>query len=57
MYSLFVYDLEGCIYDVEHKDILMLKPSFNIFLVKRLFVALKDQIRLLKNHFMHKSKQ
>jgi hypothetical protein len=43
MYPLFVCDLEGCIYDVEHKDILILNPSFNLFIVK-IFVAHKDQI-------------
>jgi hypothetical protein len=41
MYPLFVCDLEGCIYDVEHKDILILKPSFNIFIVKRLLLHIK----------------
>jgi hypothetical protein len=57
MHPLFICDLEGCIYDVEDTYILILKPSFNISTIKRLLVAHKDQIRLLKNHSMYKSKQ
>jgi hypothetical protein len=46
MYPLFVCDLEGCIYDVEHKYILILKPPFNLSIFKRLLVAHKDHIWL-----------
>lgn len=44
MYPLIVCDLEGCIYDVEHKDVLILKPPFNLSIFKRLLVAHKNQI-------------
>jgi hypothetical protein len=32
MYA-FIYDQEDCLGDVDHKEILMLKPSFNLFLL------------------------
>jgi hypothetical protein len=53
MYPLLVCDLEGCINGVEYVYIMILKPSFNLFIVKKLLVAHKDQIRLLKNHFIY----
>jgi hypothetical protein len=46
MYPLLACDLEGCINDVEYTYILILKPFFNIFIVKKLLVAHKDQIWL-----------
>jgi hypothetical protein len=44
MYPLLACDLEGCINDVEHTYIMILNLSFNIFIVKKLFVAHKEQI-------------
>jgi len=46
MYPLLVCDLEGYINDAEYTYILILKPSFNLFIVEKKFVAHKDQIRL-----------
>jgi hypothetical protein len=57
MHLLFVCDFNGCIYDVEHKDILILKTSFNLSTIKRLIAAHKDQIGIFKNYSMYKSKQ
>jgi hypothetical protein len=54
MHPIFVSDLYGCINDVEYEYILMLKPSFNILIVKKQLVAHKDEIMLLKNHFIYK---
>jgi hypothetical protein len=46
MYHLLACDLEDCINDVEYVYIFILKPSFNIFIVKKLCVAHKDWIWL-----------
>ena len=40
--EVFVCDWEGYIYDVEQRDIMILKPPFNLSVVKRFLVALED---------------
>jgi hypothetical protein len=56
MYPLLVCDLEGCINDVEYTFILILKLFFNLFIVKKQFVAHKDQSGY-QEPFQYKTKQ
>jgi hypothetical protein len=41
MYPLFLCDLEGGIYDAKHTYILILKPSFNLLLLRSYLLHIK----------------
>jgi hypothetical protein len=56
MYPLLVCDLEGCIFYAENTYILILNPSFNLFIVKKQFVS-HNINSFYQEPFQYKTKQ
>jgi len=56
MYPLLACDLEGCINDAKCTFVLILETLFNVFILKKLFAAHKDHIKLSRT-ISYKTKQ